>query len=44
MGMKQPGFIFNLGHGIFPEVDPEVLKRLTAFIHDYSKEKMEVEK
>ncbi|AHA29008.1 uroporphyrinogen decarboxylase [Exiguobacterium sp. Leaf187] len=44
MGMKQPGFIFNLGHGIFPEVDPEVLKRLTAFIHDYSKEKMEVGK
>ncbi len=44
MGMKRPGFIFNLGHGIFPEVDPEVLKRLTAYIHDYSKEKMEVAK
>jgi len=25
-------------------VDPEVLKRLTAYIHDYSKEKMEVAK
>lgn len=35
-GVKQPGFIFNLGHGVFPEVDPAVLKRLTSFIHDYS--------
>ena len=32
------GHIFNLGHGVFPEVDPAVLKRLTAFIHDYSRE------
>ena len=29
--------IFNLGHGVFPEVNPETLKRLTAFVHDYSK-------
>jgi uroporphyrinogen decarboxylase len=36
MGMEQPGFIFNLGHGVFPEVDPDTLKRLTAFIHEYS--------
>lgn len=28
--------IFNLGHGVFPEVDPETLKRLTAFVHEYS--------
>ncbi|MED4016783.1 MULTISPECIES: uroporphyrinogen decarboxylase [Sutcliffiella] len=35
-GLQQPGHIFNLGHGVFPEVDPAVLKRLTAFIHDYS--------
>ncbi|MBE6184700.1 uroporphyrinogen decarboxylase [Heyndrickxia ginsengihumi] len=35
-GMQQPGYIFNLGHGVFPEVDPETLKRLTAFIHEYS--------
>lgn len=39
-GMEQPGFIFNLGHGVFPEVDPDVLKRLTAFVHDYSAEKL----
>ncbi|QKS70755.1 uroporphyrinogen decarboxylase [Paenalkalicoccus suaedae] len=39
-GMQQPGFIFNLGHGVFPEIDPAKLKQLTAFIHDYSKEKL----
>ena len=36
-GMKQSGYIFNLGHGIFPDVKPETLKRLTKFIHEYSK-------
>ncbi|MBO0993628.1 uroporphyrinogen decarboxylase [Bacillus sp. SD088] len=36
-GMQQPGFIFNLGHGVFPEVSPDVLKKLTNFIHEYSK-------
>lgn len=35
-GMQQDGFIFNLGHGVFPQVDPEVLKKLTAFVHEYS--------
>lgn len=35
-GMKNSNFIFNLGHGVFPEVNPETLKRLTAFVHDYS--------
>ncbi|CAH0344409.1 uroporphyrinogen decarboxylase [Bacillus sp. CECT 9360] len=39
MGMEQPGYIFNLGHGVFPEVNPETLKRLTAFIHEYSASK-----
>ena len=38
-GMQQPGYIFNLGHGVFPEVNPDTLKRLTQFIHDYSKSK-----
>lgn len=37
-GMEHPGYIFNLGHGVFPEVDPAVLKKLTSFIHDYSAE------
>ncbi|KIL45614.1 uroporphyrinogen decarboxylase [Jeotgalibacillus soli] len=35
-GMVQPGHIFNLGQGVFPEVNPDTLKRLTAFIHEYS--------
>lgn len=39
-GMAQNGYIFNLGHGVFPQVNPEVLKRLTAFIHEYSASKI----
>ena len=35
-GLEQPGYIFNLGHGVFPEVEPDTLKRLTAFVHEYS--------
>jgi uroporphyrinogen decarboxylase len=35
-GMETPGFIFNLGHGVFPDVQPETLKRLTAFVHEYT--------
>lgn len=27
------GHIFNLGHGILPETDPEVLQRLVEFVH-----------
>ncbi|GBG96287.1 uroporphyrinogen decarboxylase [Lactococcus termiticola] len=36
MGMKEEGFIFNLGHGVFPEVNPDTLKKLTQFVHEYS--------
>ncbi|EDL63813.1 uroporphyrinogen decarboxylase [Bacillus sp. SG-1] len=39
-GIANPGHIFNLGHGVFPSVKPETLKRLTAFVHEYSAEKM----
>ncbi len=35
-GMELPGYIFNLGHGVFPSVNPDTLKRLTAFVHEYS--------
>ncbi|MBW8349648.1 uroporphyrinogen decarboxylase [Bacillus sp. IITD106] len=39
-GIQTPGFIFNLGHGVFPDVNPEMLKRLTSFIHEYSAEQL----
>ncbi|OYN66284.1 uroporphyrinogen decarboxylase [Bacillus safensis] len=35
-GMKSDHFIFNLGHGVFPDVSPDTLKKLADFIHDYS--------
>ncbi|MGG3622727.1 uroporphyrinogen decarboxylase [Bacillus gobiensis] len=35
-GMESDKYIFNLGHGIFPEILPETLKKLTSFIHTYS--------
>ncbi|MFX3616865.1 MAG: uroporphyrinogen decarboxylase [Sporolactobacillus sp.] len=30
------GYIFNLGHGVFPEVKEETLRLLTEFVHDYT--------
>ena len=39
-GLEVPGHIFNLGHGVFPEVNPDVLKRLTTLIHEYSREQV----
>lgn len=35
-GKHAKGHIFNLGHGVFPEVNPDTLKRLTAFVHEYT--------
>lgn len=32
----RPGYIFNLGHGVFPEVKEETLRALTRFVHHYS--------
>lgn len=37
-GIEQPGYIFNLGHGLFPEASLDKLKELTEFIHMYSSE------
>ncbi len=34
--VAQPGFVFNLGHGVLPQVNPEVLKNLTRFVGEYS--------
>ncbi|WP_347861221.1 uroporphyrinogen decarboxylase [Salimicrobium sp. PL1-032A] len=35
---KQYGpHIFNLGHGVTPEIQPETLQKLTSLIHTYSK-------
>ena len=30
------GHIFNLGHGVLPETDPDMLARLTDFVHEVS--------
>ncbi|SMO43520.1 uroporphyrinogen decarboxylase [Melghirimyces algeriensis] len=35
-GLETPGYIFNLGHGTFPELEVETLQRLTRFIHQYT--------
>ncbi|AZN42333.1 uroporphyrinogen decarboxylase [Paenibacillus albus] len=37
-GVKEPGFIFNLGHGLFPEASLDKLRELTEFVHEYSAE------
>ena len=39
-GLAHPSHIFNLGHGVFPEVNPDILKRLTEFVHDYSRKQI----
>ncbi len=33
----RPGHIFNLGHGLFPEVPVENVKALVEMVHEYSK-------
>lgn len=30
----RPGHIFNLGHGVLPDTDPDVLKRLVDWVHE----------
>jgi uroporphyrinogen decarboxylase len=33
-----PGHIFNLGHGVLPEMDPDVLARVVRLVHEVSAE------
>lgn len=35
-GMQRGKHIFNLGHGVFPEVQPDTLKKVTQLVHDYT--------
>jgi uroporphyrinogen decarboxylase len=34
----RPGHVFNLGHGVMPNTDPAVLRRLTEFVQEASVE------
>jgi uroporphyrinogen decarboxylase len=34
----RPGHVFNLGHGVLPQTDPDVLTRLAAFVQERSGE------
>lgn len=36
---QNTGHVFNLGHGIHPGIDPEKVKALVDFVHDYSASK-----
>jgi uroporphyrinogen decarboxylase len=32
-GRAAEGHVFNLGHGVLPETDPDVLTRLVELVH-----------
>jgi uroporphyrinogen decarboxylase len=34
----RPGHVFNLGHGVLPQTDPDVVTRLTAFVQEHTAE------
>ena len=35
-GQAAPGHVFNLGHGVIPETDPDVLTRIVDLVHEAS--------
>ncbi|HEY6742510.1 MAG TPA: uroporphyrinogen decarboxylase [Lapillicoccus sp.] len=35
-GRAAPGHVFNLGHGVLPETDPDVLTRVVDLVHEAS--------
>lgn len=37
-GTRAPGYIFNLGHGVFPDAQVETLQKLTRLIHSYKRD------
>jgi len=34
----RPGHIFNLGHGVTPETEPDVLARIVELVHELTAE------
>jgi uroporphyrinogen decarboxylase len=30
----RPGHVFNLGHGVLPETDPDTLARIVELVHE----------
>ena len=35
-GRAAPGHVFNLGHGVLPQTDPDVLTRVVELVHEVS--------